>query len=129
MESAAAGLLDVIEDPNENAEGALPDGFEEVDDGNGEKEKPEVAGLAAVLLEPNEKDGVEAGAAAVVAADFGVSAGLPKLKLGREEEEADEDDCAAVLADVPLLEGWNDGAPAESAEAGFLSAPSRCLRY
>ena len=109
-------MLDVIDDPNENAEGVLPAGLMEFDDGNGEKEKPEAAGLAAVvLLEPNEKDGAVAGAAGVAAADFGASAGLPKLKLGREEEEAAEDDVVAVLEGVPLCGvplqklGWRVG--------------------
>lgn len=128
--------------PKENEEdaGAVDDGVE-LEEGRGEKEKPELAGLVASGLDPKEKeDELDLDVLDAVVAD--AVAGLPKLKLGRDDgalepaEGAAKDAEGAALEAAPLVAGLNEAAVLLRPDVllvgaidAFFSAASRCLRY
>lgn len=147
-------MLPKPEDPKEKDEaaGVVLDGAK-LELGRGENEKPEPAGLAAVALDPNEKEGalVEG---VLDDAEAGVDAGLPKLKVGRAEEEdveagaaateegaaVDGVEVAGALEEAPLVAAGLNGvalllsvlgvlATAEADVELLFSMLSRCLRY
>ena len=69
--------------------------------GRGEKEKAELAGLAALVLDAKEKEGA-LGASVLEDTKAAFDAGLPKLKLGRADE-VDVEAAAAAAAEGGAL--------------------------
>lgn len=111
----------------------------------GENENPAPAGLAVLVLDPNEKDGTEPPEPAVDA--VGVDVGLPKLKLGSEvvvDGAAALEPFVAGLKGIalplrlpPVVEADAVGAEiveadvvaADAMEADVVLTPSRCPLY
>lgn len=146
-------MLLKLNDPEEKDEeaGVVLDGAE-LEVGRGEKEKAELAGLAALVLDAKEKEGA-LGASVLEDTKAAFDAGLPKLKLGRADEVDVEAAAAAAAAaeggalkdvvDMALVAGSNEvalllivlvvlvvaAAAAVAADELLLSILLRCLRY
>lgn len=144
-------MLLKLNDPEEKDEeaGVVLDGAE-LEVGRGEKEKAELAGLAALVLDAKEKEGA-LGASVLEDTKAAFDAGLPKLKLGRADEVDVEAAAAAAaeggalkdVVDVALVAGSNEvalllivlvvlvvaAAAAVAADELLLSILLRCLRY
>lgn len=147
-------MLLKLNDPEEKDEeaGVVLDGAE-LEVGRGEKEKAELAGLAALVLDAKEKEGA-LGASVLEDTKAAFDAGLPKLKLGRADEVDVEAAAAAAaeggalkdVVDVALVAGSNEVAlllivlvvlvvaaaaavAAVAADELLLSILLRCLRY